>query len=226
MLNDKRLAAAVLAAAKGGALKYRLRDERLDMIGEGWALMAYFEYVTGNLRKTLGTIVEMLGEIPWDCCVEIHKIKEEYIMQELEEAAFAEELGHLTSVSRPEICKPTCVSIGGEQLLQTQDGRCVSVKMGRLEMAYAASSPPAVVDEHSRRVQWNDQFWELTVLAYRPEEDPQEDRMAAIWAALEGMELTPWDRPEKPPARYNAPDQMDMLEAGGGHLLPERTNEN
>lgn len=79
MLNDKRLAAAVQAAAKAGALKYRLRNERLDMIGEGWALMAYSEYVVGDrvwivrtsfplniLRIDIGKIVQIDGtSIPY-----------------------------------------------------------------------------------------------------------------------------------------------------------------
>lgn len=51
MLNDKRVAATVIAEAKHGTLKYRQHGDRLDLIGDGWALMIYQEYAKNKLRK-------------------------------------------------------------------------------------------------------------------------------------------------------------------------------
>lgn len=54
MLNDKRVAATVIAEAKHGTLKYRQHGDRLDLIGDGWALMIYQEYAKNKLRKKFG----------------------------------------------------------------------------------------------------------------------------------------------------------------------------
>lgn len=193
MLNDKRLAAAVTAAAKNGILKYRDRGQNLDLIGDGWALTVWKDYARKNLRKTLAVFVEMLGEIPEKCCLDIFKTKEGFAAQEEDEEVFSEEMSFLMLCSRPEECKLTPLSIGGKRLLQTFDGRIAAVTGAALGIAGLAENPP-LVNEGFDRVRWVESYWELTGEAMRPKDNPEESRIAAIWQALEALELVEWER--------------------------------
>ena len=181
MLNDKRVAATVIAEAKHGTLKYRQHGDRLDLIGDGWALMIYQEYAKNKLRKTLGAIVEMIGEIPAKCCIDIYKTKDGYAMQEGDPEAFGSELAFLSACSRPE-----------------------EIKGPVLGMAALADDPP-MVSENSDRVKWVEQYWELSAKAFRPEGGPNDSRVGAIWDALEQLELVDWPVKHRPAA-----EQMKM----------------
>lgn len=207
MLNDKRVAATVIAEAKHGTLKYRQHGDRLDLIGDGWALMIYQEYAKNKLRKTLGAIVEMIGEIPAKCCIDIYKTKDGYAMQEGDPEAFGSELAFLSACSRPEEIRSTTVSIGGARLMQTFDGRLVSVVAPVSSMAALADDPP-IVSENSDRVKWVEQYWELSAKAFRPEGGPNDSRVGAIWDALERLDLVDW-----PVKRRPAVEQMEMEDA-------------
>ena len=204
MLNDKRVAAAVIAEAKHGTLKYSQHGDRLDLIGDGWALMIYQDYAKNKLRKTLGAIVEMLGEIPAKCCIDIYKTKDGYAMQEGDPEAFGSELAFLSSCSRPEEIRGTTVSIGGVRLLQTFEGRIVGTAGPVLGMAALADDPP-MVSENSDRVKWVEQYWELSAKAFRPEGGPNDSWVGAIWDALEQLELVDWPVKHRPAA-----EQMKM----------------
>ena len=204
MLNDKRVAATVIVEAKHGTLKYRQHGDRLDLIGDGWALMIYQEYAKNKLRKTLGAIVEMIGEIPAKCCIDIYKTKDGYAMQEGDPEAFGSELAFLSACSRPEEIRSTTVSIGGARLMQTFDGRLVSVIAPVLGMAALADDPP-IVSENSDRVKWVEQYWELSAKAFRPEGGPEDSRVGAIWDALERLDLVDW-----PVKRRPVVEQMEM----------------
>ena len=207
MLNDKRVAATVIAEAKHGTLKYRQHGDRLDLIGDGWALMIYQEYAKNKLRKTLGAIVEMIGEIPAKCCIDIYKTRDGYAMQEGDPEAFGSELAFLSACSRPEEIRSTTVSIGGARLMQTFDGRLVSVVAASSGMAALSDDPP-IVSENSDRVKWVEQYWELSAKAFRPEGGPKESRVGAIWDALERLDLVDW-----PVKRRPAVEQMEMEDA-------------
>ncbi len=210
MLNDKRLAAAVISAAKNGTLKYRDRDMNLDLIGDGWALTVWKDYARKNLRKTLAVFVEMLGEIPAKCCLDIYKTKDGFAAQEEDEEVFAEEMSFLMLCSRPEECKLTPLSIGGKRLLQTFDGRIAAVTGAALGIAAFAEDMP-LVNEGFDRVRWVESYWELTGEAMRPKDSPDESRIAAIWHALEALELVEWQSGR---AEREADGQMEI---GGTH---------
>ncbi len=207
MLNDKRLAAAVVTAAKNGVLKYRENEERLDLIGDGWALMVWKEYARDKLRETLGVIVKMLGEIPQDCCVEIFKTKDGFAEQEMDEAVFGGELAGLFLCNHPEECRLTRVSIGTKHLLQTFSGSIAGVETAPLIIAGQAEGL-AKMNETGTRVRWKERYWEFAAMAFRPECGPDDSRIGAVWNALEGVELVEWPascRPENP-------DQMQIGE--------------
>lgn len=209
MLNDKRLAAAVISAAKNGILKYRDRGQNLDLIGDGWALTVWKDYARKNLRKTLAVFVEMLGEIPEKCCLDIYKTKDGFAAQEDDEEAFAEEMGFLMLCSKPEECKLTPLSIGGKRLLQIFDGRIAAVTGAALGIAVLAENPP-LVNEGFDRVRWVESYWELTGEAMRPKDNPDDSRIAAIWQALEALELVEW------PVEHRGPE-AEQMEIGGAH---------
>lgn len=191
MLNDKRLARAVVTAAKNGVLKYRDRGHDLDLIGDGWALTVWKDYARKDLRKTLAAFVEMMGEIPEKCCLDIYKTRDGFAAQEADEEVFAEEMSYLMLCSRPEECKLTPLAIGGKRLLQTFDGRIAAVTGAALGIAGLAENPP-LVNEGFNRVRWVENYWELTGEAMRPKDDPDESRIAALWQALEALELVEW----------------------------------
>ena len=208
MLNDKRLAAAVTTAAKNGSLSYRDRGQNLDMIGEGWAISVWKDYAKKELRKTLAVFVEMLGEIPEKCCLEIRKTKEGFYAQEADEEVFSEEMSVLMLCSGPEECRLTPLSIGGKRMLQIFDGRIAAVTGTVLGIAGAAENPP-LVNEGFDRVRWVETYWELAAVAMRPRDDPEESRIAAIWQALEALELVEWPIGH---TEEKADGQMEMRE--------------
>lgn len=206
MLNDKRLAAAVLSAAKSGTLKYRMREERLDLIGEDWALSVWPVYAQEKLRDTLGVIVKMLGFIPEGRCVEIYKTKEDYAMQELSAEAFGEELAYMTTCSGAERCQKTPVSIGTKRLLQTMSGRLAGLEAAPITIAGGADFLPEM-NADGNRIRWTkNSIWEFTAKAFRP--SGENKRLAAIWDTLECMELSVWEAARA----QRDPDQMEIGE--------------
>lgn len=191
MLNDKRLAAAVVSAAKNGVLKYSQYGERLDLIGEDWALTVRQEYAREKLRETLGVIVKMLGYIPQGSCAEIFKVKDGFAMQEFSPETFGEELAFMTKCSGAADCRTTPVSIGVRRLLQTFSGRIAGLEAAPIAIAGGSDVLPKMSVD-GKRVRWEKYNWEFTAKSFRPEEGSASVKLLALWASLEGLSLTEW----------------------------------
>lgn len=194
MLNDNRLAHAMTSAAKTRLL-YREYHGDVDMIGPEWALSTTMDAMSKGMRKSLSQLVEMLGEIPRDCTIEITKAKDAYATQDVIDSAFEEELNYHHEQKCPCVCKVTALQFRGYRLLQTRGGRIVGVEEALLGLRHASNVEPTVAG-NGTSVRWDGAGWTLTVSARRPDEATDDERTCKLWHALERVQWCAWLQPE------------------------------
>lgn len=194
MVNDNRLAHAIQSAAKTRLL-YRESAGAVDMIGPEWALSTTMDVMSKEMRKSLSQLVEMLGEIPRDCTIEITKAKDAYATQDVIDSAFDEELRYRQEQERPCVCKMTALQFRGYRLLQTHGGRIVGVAEDLVGLRHASNVEPTAA-ENGTSMRWDGAGWTLTVSARRPDEATDDERTCKLWHALEQVQWCVWEQPE------------------------------
>lgn len=195
MLSDTRLAAEVQRAGKTG-LQYCEQTGKLRMIGAGWALETWRDFMEADARKTLAKLVEMLGRVPTDCCMEIQKSKDGYLEQTLVQDAFDEAFGWRTQQTEPRVCKRTALQFGGARLYQTRAGRIVGVSAELLGLVGELRREDPTVDARGTSLRWENDGVILTLEASQPDRERDGDRMDELWTALEREQWCVWEGTE------------------------------
>lgn len=194
MINDNRLAGALKTAAKTRLL-YREYGGEVDMIAPDWAMSTTMDVMRKEMRKSLSQLVEMLGEIPHGCCIEITKAKDSYAVQDVIESAFEEELDFRHTQELPCVCKVTALQFRGYRLMQTRGGRIIGVNEDLMGLRHASNVEPTAA-QNGTSVQWEGEDWKLTVQARRPAECTEDERTCKLWQALERVTWCAWEQPE------------------------------
>ena len=194
MINDNRLASALKTAAKTRLL-YREDGGVVDMIAPDWALSTTMDVMRKEMRKSLSQLVEMLGEIPHGCRIEITKAKDSYAVQDVIESVFEEELDFRHTQELPCVCKVTALQFRGYRLMQTHGGRIVGVEEELLSLRHASNIEPTT-SANGTSMRWDGDGCTLTVNARRPDEATEGERTCKLWQALERVTWCEWEQPE------------------------------
>ncbi|NCB52207.1 MAG: hypothetical protein EOM54_10040 [Clostridia bacterium] len=184
------------------ALKREAKD-KIKLMAEGGILRLLFgeTRVVLNLngldeppRMTLAALVEMLGYIPAECCIEIIKTKDGYAEQELLGSAFTAESDMFTAMGLMQAASIP-ITFRGMLLFQCGDKSVYGAKPGALSIC---AGPLSVGTGNLICASDNDSWF--CVRGYRPEE------LDKLWCALES---TLWNTP-KVEVTEEDDDQMEL----------------
>ena len=200
MFDSKRLLKIIEREEKVG-ITLMFDEIMFTMITDRWLAETTRGRLMDEYREVLGHIVEVLGYIPENECVNILKSKGEYQITHPIPEVITDSICTFKLYSSDEPAQYTGLSYGGS-LYQTRDGiirRCVAAGPD-------PGGPPRITNTDILAMFDQSNTEAVYYTTFRPREDTSTEQVIKLWAHLEATKWNEWAAPAE------EPEQMEIEE--------------